>query len=494
MRCSIDQRYRALSITLAVSFLISTSPLAGLACGEESTSSSNPESQTASATKGASGQTAVGSPGPAPGEATPEELEELVSPIALYPDLLVARILVASTFPTQIVEAQRWLEQNPNLKGDQFAEAVNAQPWDPSVRSLAQFRDVLKTMNDSLSWTSALGEAYYNQPDDVMDAIQRLRNRAVKAGTLKDTPQQKIETKAAAPEPAEGGGASAGGVEQTVVIEPAQQNTVYVPQYDPTTAYGAPVAAPAGYGAPAGYTGTEMLTTGLLSFGAGMGLMALINDGDDDWDCGWDGSGGNNVNYNKNVYTNRGNNYPRSAQGQARQGSRQARRDTRQAGRNPGATPYAGAGRGGGATRPTARPYNAASARPYRPGGPGGGKPTFPKASTLPANAGLGGGTSAAGRGVGAGGRGAGQEALSNQRQNRAQQQRGYGANTPNRSTRGGRTGAFGGYGSGGRAQAAGNRGRSSLGGRGGGGGGRRGGGGGGGGRRGGGGGGRGRR
>jgi Protein of unknown function (DUF3300) len=479
MRCLINQqRYRALSIALALSFLISTSPVAGLARGEESASTSKSESQSTAAT----------TPGPAPGEATPEELEELVSPIALYPDLLVARILVASTFPTQIVEAQRWLEQNPNLKGDQFAEAVNAQPWDPSVRSLAQFRDVLKTMNDSLSWTSALGEAYYNQPDDVMDAIQQLRNRAVKAGTLKDTPQQKIETKAAAPEPAEGGGAPEGGAtqQQTVVIEPAQQNTVYVPQYDPTTAYGAPVAAPVGYAAPAGYTGTEMLTTGLLSFGAGMGLMALINDGDDDWNCGWDGGGGNTVNYNKNVYANRGNNYARG-QGQARQGSRQARRDTRQAGRNPGATPYAGGGRGAGAMRPTARPYNAASARPYRSGGPGGGKPTFPKASTLPANAGLGGGASAAGRGVGQG-------ALSNQRQNRAQQQRGFGANTPNRSTKGGRTGAFGGYGSGGRAQAAGNRGRSSLGGRGGGGGGRRGGGGGGGGRRGGGGGGRGRR
>ena len=459
MRCSIEKpRYRVLSIALAAAVLISTSPLAGFAHGEES-----------AATKG---ETAAPSPGPAPGEATPEELEELVSPIALYPDLLVARILVASTFPTQIVEAHRWLEQNPNLKGDQFAKAVNEKPWDPSVRSLSQFRDVIKTMNDSLAWTSELGEAYYNQPDDVMDAIQRLRNRAVKAGTLKDTPQQKVETKAAAPEATEGGAPESGATQQqTVVIEPAQQNTVYVPQYDPTTAYGAPVAAPAGYAAPAaGYTGTEMLATGLLSFGAGMGLMALINEGDDDWDCGWGGGGGGNtVNYNKNVYANRGNNYAKGKT-QARQTSRQTRRDTRQAGRNPRPTPYAGGGRGAGATRPAARPYNAASARPYRPGGPGGGKPTFPKASTLPGNAGLG-GASAAGRGAGPGGRGAGQGVPSGQRQNRAQQTRGYGAGTPNRSTQGGRTGAFGGYGAGGRAQSAGNRGRSSLGGRGGGGG-----------------------
>lgn len=475
MFCPIEKpRYRALSIALAAAVLISTCPLAGRARGEESAATSKPESQSAPATKGTKGEQPAPSPGPAPGEATPEELEELVSPIALYPDLLVARILVASTFPTQIVEAYRWLEQNPNLKGDQFANAVNEQPWDPSVRSLSQFRDVIKTMNDSLAWTSELGEAYYNQPDDVMEAIQRLRNRAVKAGTLKDTPQQKVETKAAAPEAAEAGAPEGGATQQqTVVIEPAQQNTVYVPQYDPATAYGAPVAAPVGYAAPAaGYTGTEMLATGLLSFGAGMGLMALINEGDDDWDCGWDGGGGGNtVNYNKNVYANRGNNYAKGKT-QARQTSRQTRRDTRQTGRNPAATPYAGARRGAGAGGPTSRPYNAASARPYRAGGPGGGKPTFPKASTLPANAGAGlGGGSSAGRGAGLGGRGAGQGVPSAQRQNRAQQARGYGASTPNRSTRGGRTGAFGGYGAGGRTQAAGNRGQSSLGGRGGGGG-----------------------
>ena len=204
MRCSIKKlRYRALSIALAMAFLISNSPLRGRADAEESAATSKPESQTA--TKGTKGDTVSLPPGPPPGEATPEELEELVSPIALYPDLLVARILVASTFPTQIVEAQRWLEQNPNLKGDQFAAAVNAQPWDPSVRSLTQFRDIIKTMDDSLAWTSELGEAYYNQPDDVMNAIQRLRNRAVKAGTLKDTPQQKVETQSAAPQPVEKG-------------------------------------------------------------------------------------------------------------------------------------------------------------------------------------------------------------------------------------------------------------------------------------------------
>jgi len=460
MRRFDHSRNGAISLVVVIALLVSSSPIAALAA--------EPPPQPAS-------EAALG---PAPGDATPEDLEQLVSPIALYPDLLVARILVASTFPTQVVECERWLKANSNLKGDDFAKAVNAQPWDPSVRSLSQFPDVIKTMNDSLSWTSALGEAYYNQPDDVMNAIQRLRDRAVKAGTLKDTPQQKIETQPVTVQ-------EEGSPQQIVVIQPAQQNTVYVPQYDPTSVYGAPVAAPAGYAAPAttGYTGTEMLTTGLLSFGLGMGLMALINDDDDHWDCGWDGSGGNNVNYNKNVYVNRGNNYPRGGQNrQARQNAREARRE----GRNPRPTPYSGRG------NPSSRPYNPANAKPYRPGAAG--KPNFPKASTLPANARMQGGLAgqngpgAAGIGNRAGG-GPGQGFGRGQNQGL----RGYGANAPDRATRGGRSGAFGGYGAGGTTQAAGNRGRSSLGGgrggfggggggkRGGGGGGRRGGGGGGG-------------
>ncbi len=448
----------ALAVVLAIALAVSGSPLAALAAE-------------------APPPAAEASPGPAPGEATPEQLEELVSPIALYPDLLVARILVASTFPTQVVECWRWLQQNPNLKGDDFAKAVNAQPWDPSVRSLSQFRDVIKTMNDSLAWTSELGEVYYNQPDDVMNAIQRLRNRAVKAGTLKDTPQQKVETQPATGEPE-------AGVQQVVVIEPAQQNTVYVPQYDSTAAYGPPVAAPAGYSQPAGYTSTEMLTTGLLSFGLGMGLMALINEDDDDWGCGWDGSGGNTVNYNKNVYRNRGNNYPR--------GGRSDIRQARRAGRER-PTPYSGRG----TREPSSRPYNPSNARPYRPGGAGGAAPQFPKASTLPANARMQGGL---GGQAGAGGIGnrPGNRPAQGLGRGESQNLRGYGAKAPDRATRGGRNGAFGGYAPGGTTQAAGRRGRSSLGGGGGargfGGGGRGGRGGGGGGRRGGGGGGRGRR
>ena len=114
-------------------------------------------------------------------------MQELVSPIALYPDVLVAQILAGSTYPTQVVEADRWLKQNPNLSGDQLASQVNQQAWDPSIKSLTQFPTVLQTMNDNLAWTSALGEAYYNQPADVMNAIQVLRKMAMDAGTLKST-------------------------------------------------------------------------------------------------------------------------------------------------------------------------------------------------------------------------------------------------------------------------------------------------------------------
>src|SRR5260370_7979114 len=123
-------------------------------------------------------------------------------------------------------------------------------------------------MNDSLAWTSALGEAYYNQPADVMNAIQVLRNMAVNAGTLKSTDQQKVEVQ---PAPPAAQGSAQPSVQQTVIIQPAQPNTVYVPQYNPTTAYGPPVAAPAGY------SGSDLLLTGVLSFGAGILLGSLIN-------------------------------------------------------------------------------------------------------------------------------------------------------------------------------------------------------------------------
>jgi hypothetical protein len=254
-----------------------------------------PPAQAAAGSNAASMQ-----PGPAPGAATAEELQQLLSPIALYPDLLIAQILAASTYPTQVVEADRFMKENPNLTGDALANKVNPQAWDPSVKSLCQFPSVLSTMSQSLTWTTTLGEAYYNQPSDVLAAIQAMRKRAMDAGTLKSTPQQKVEVQnAPAPPPAQEGAEQPAqpaqpAQQQVVVIQPTQPNTVYVPSYNPSTVYGAPVAQPEGY------SGTEVMAAGVLGFGAGILMGSLINDGHNDWGCGWYGGGG--VVYNRNVW------------------------------------------------------------------------------------------------------------------------------------------------------------------------------------------------
>ncbi len=133
-------------------------------------------------------------PAPAYTQQPPEQLQQLVAPIALYPDSLVAQILAASTFPEQVVEADRWVQAHPDLKGDALGRAVDQQPWDPSVKALAAFPSVLGNMDKNLSWTSSLGDAYYNQQQDVMDAIQVMRRRAEEAGNLKSTPQQVVTT------------------------------------------------------------------------------------------------------------------------------------------------------------------------------------------------------------------------------------------------------------------------------------------------------------
>ena len=161
-----------------------------------------------------------------PAQQTPEQLQQLVAPIALYPDALVAQILAAATCPDQVVEADRWLQQHPDLKGEQLGQEVDKQPWDPSVKALAEFPSVLANMDKNLSWTSSLGDAYVNQQQDVMNAVQVMRDRAEKAGNLKNTSQEKVSKEG-----------------QTIVIEPANPEIVYVPEYDPWLVYGAPIGS-----------------------------------------------------------------------------------------------------------------------------------------------------------------------------------------------------------------------------------------------------------
>src|ERR1700733_10191857 len=139
-----------------------------------------------------------------------DELHQLVAPIALYPDALVAQIVAAASYPTEVVEADRWMQQNSGLKGADLATAANSQSWDPSVKALTQFPSVLAMLDKNLSWTSALGEAYVNQPQNVLDAVQVMRQRAQEAGNLKSTPQEAVTTEG-----------------ETIVIQPTEPDVVY---------------------------------------------------------------------------------------------------------------------------------------------------------------------------------------------------------------------------------------------------------------------------
>jgi len=219
---------------------------------------------------------------------TAAQLQQLVAPIALYPDPLVAQILAASQYPTQIVEADRWVQSNSSLTGSQLQSAIANQGWEPSVMALAQFASVLHNMDTNLSWTSALGDAYYNQPQDVMNAIQALRSQAYQAGTLKTTPQQTVTVQS-------GTGSTTVTTQgsQTIVIAPSNPQVVYVPTYNPTTVYGGttPVYQ--------GYSSGDMLAASLLSFGAGIAVGALAANA---WGCNWGGGG---VTYNNNVWVAR---------------------------------------------------------------------------------------------------------------------------------------------------------------------------------------------
>ncbi len=170
---------------------------------------------------------------PAPTEPTvvplgPDQLDNLVAPIALYPDPLLGQVLAASTYPLELVEAQQWLQQNPNLKGLELINAAKQQNWDPSVQAMVAFPDVLAMLNRDISWTTNLGNAYLAQQNDVMDAVQRMRQRAQQNGRLASSPQQTVTTQTQ-------NGQSA------IVIEPTNPQVIYVPAYDPMYIWGPPI-------------------------------------------------------------------------------------------------------------------------------------------------------------------------------------------------------------------------------------------------------------
>ncbi|MDP2372653.1 DUF3300 domain-containing protein [Reyranella sp.] len=197
---------------------------------------------------------------------TSEQLDQMLAPIALYPDALLAQTLMAAGYPLEVVDAARWSKANPNLKGDAAVAAVKDKSWDVSVKSLTAFPQVLKMMNDQLDWTQKIGDAMIAQQKDVAESVQRLRAKAAAAGNLKSTPQQKVTTQAA-------GGSS------TIVIEPANPDVVYVPYYNPAWAYGPwpyPAYPPPYYPPPPNYGAALM--TGMM-FGVGMAAGAAMFGG-----------------------------------------------------------------------------------------------------------------------------------------------------------------------------------------------------------------------
>ncbi|MGA7058196.1 MAG: DUF3300 domain-containing protein [Terriglobales bacterium] len=238
--------------------------------------------------------TAQGAQAPPYAQQTPQQLQRLVAPIALYPDSLVAQVLAASTFPEQVVEADRWVQANPDLKGDALGKAVDQQPWDPSVKALAAFPSVLGNMDKNLSWASSLGDAYFNQQADVMDAVQVMRRRAQAAGDLKTTEQQTVTTQGS-----------------TIEVAPTNPDVVYVPAYDPWLVYGDPIMAwPGWYPYPGIWFGGPYLSWG---GGFGIGWFGGYGWGWGHWGFNWGGGyamyGGGRYYSRSNTFYNRSSYY-----------------------------------------------------------------------------------------------------------------------------------------------------------------------------------------
>lgn len=217
-----------------------------------------------------------------------QQLDSLTAPIALYPDALLAQVLMAATFPQDVQSAAAWSKANPKLQGDDAVKAVASQPWDPSVQSLVAFPQVLATMASKPDWVTQIGNAFLAQPNDVMDSVQRLRAQAQKAGNLKSNQQQKIVVQPA----------TNTATTQTIVIEPANPQVVYVPTYNPTVVYGAwpyPAYPPVYMPPPPGYAIATGFVSG-LAFGAGVAVANSLWGG-----FSW---GSHDVNINVNRYNN----------------------------------------------------------------------------------------------------------------------------------------------------------------------------------------------
>jgi hypothetical protein len=212
---------------------------------------------------------------------SPEQLESLVAPIALYPDDLLAQTLVASTYPLEIVQLQQWLAKHPGLKDKALADSVAKQPWDPSIQSMAALPDVVKRLADDIQWTTELGNAFLAQQSEVMAAVQRMRKKAKDKGALETNEQQKVETKVVEKK-------------EVIIVESQNPEVIYVPSYSPVVVYGPPV-----YPYPPIYYPYYPPGAAFISFGVGMMWGAAMWGGA----CCRAGWGGNNI------YINNSNNF-----------------------------------------------------------------------------------------------------------------------------------------------------------------------------------------
>jgi hypothetical protein len=218
-----------------------------------------------------------------------DQLDALVAPIALYPDEILAQVLVASTYPLELIQLQQWLEKNPNLKDKALTDAVMKQPWDPSIQAMAALPDAVKLLANDIQWTTDLGNAFLAQQGDVMDAVQRMRKKAQDKGALKSNEQMKVETQV---------------VQQktVIVVQSASPEVIYVPTYNPVVVYGPPVYPypPIYYPPP---PPSAYWATAAISFGVGVAVGACW--GNCGWGCGW---GHNDININVNNNFNRNTN------------------------------------------------------------------------------------------------------------------------------------------------------------------------------------------
>ena len=210
----------------------------------------------------------------APSRLSEGQLEQLVAPIALYPDPLLTQVLMATTYPLEVVEAARWSHDNPGVTGSELQSAMQSQPWDPSVKALAAVPQTLQMMSDKLDWTQQLGDAFLAQQQDVMAAVQTLRAEAQATGNLQSNAQQRVTSE---PAPAD---VAAPSRQQAIVVEPVNPDVYYVPVYDPSVAYGqwGYPANPPFYWSPPGF-----IASNIVSFAAGVTVGAAIWGGCDWW-------------------------------------------------------------------------------------------------------------------------------------------------------------------------------------------------------------------